>query len=151
MATYLRMELHGRACDATPEDVRIVPYDPPVHHPAIPALYATAFDDRPWDDDWDRFPGFDPKGVFVAVASEVDGLIGYVVSFRKQGHGYISVVAVVPEWRRRGVASALIGSAVGYLRSLGLKTIRIDVEQTNAPARRAYERAGFQVVNAFEG
>jgi ribosomal-protein-alanine N-acetyltransferase len=117
-------------------------------HRRIRAVYGAAFGHEPWPDDWDAFDQFDPDGVFVA---EISGdAAGFVICFRRGDYGYISVVGVVPEHRRRGIASALVGRAVGYLRSLGVHAVRIDV-YVDAPAAVAtYRSLGFRVYETAE-
>ena len=130
---------------APPAGLRIVPYEAARHYDSIPALYAAAFGDPPWPADWDHFDEFDPRGVFLGYDPAAPGPVGFAISFQRQDFGYISVVAVLPAYRRRGLATALIGTAVQYLGSLALKTVHIDVLETNRPAVLAYEKLGFQV------
>jgi len=112
-------------------------------HGRIPEVYGSAFGHAPWPDDWDRFDEFDEGGVFVAEAG--GDLVGFAICFRRAFHGYISVVAVIPEFRRRGVASALVGRAVAYLRSVGVSTVRVDAYADAPAAVAAYRSLGFRV------
>jgi ribosomal protein S18 acetylase RimI-like enzyme len=72
------------------------------------------------------------------------------ISFQWQDYGYISVVAVTPAYRRRGLATALIQRVAAHWRSQGLASLRIDVHADNLPAVRAYETPGFQVYETRE-
>ncbi len=72
-------------------------------------------------------------------------MCGFALSFRRTGFGYISVVGVVPEYRRLGIASALVGSAVDYLGSLGLDLVRIDAWEDAPAAVAAYRSLGFEI------
>ncbi len=134
-----------------PPQFNIVPYSPVLHHEVIRNMYSKAFGEEPWSTNWDAFQEFDPKGVFVASHSQMDRPVGYIISFRREDFGYISVVAVIPEFRRQGLASAMITAAIDYLQSLSLREIVIDVHVTNTPAVEAYKKLGFQVVEVFEG
>jgi len=127
-----------------------VQYCRSLHRDKIPLLYAEAFGEKPWSDDWDDFDESDPRGVFIAVDPATDVTMGYVIGFRRKDFGYISVVAVLPAYRRRGVASAMIKAAVQYLRSLDVNPVRVDVHVTNRPATQRYKKLGFEVVNALE-
>ena len=82
-------------------------------------------------------------GVFVA--EDGGDLVGFSICFRRGEHGYVSVVAVVPTHRRRGIASALVGRAVGYLRSAGVATVRIDAYVDALAAVATYRSLGFEV------
>ena len=49
-----------------------------------------------------------------------------------------------PDCRGQGLARIVTGSVVAGLRQTGIRTIGLNVEQTNAAAIRVYERIGFQ-------
>lgn len=84
-------------------------------HARIPHVYARVFGRDPWGSDWDHFAEFDPKGVFVAESADGTA-VGFSICFRRARYGYVSVVAVVPEYRRRGVASALVATGIWHHR-----------------------------------
>ena len=147
-----RMKLCGTPKGRTsPPQIDIVPYYSLLHHEAIRCIYSKAFAEDPWPADWDAFDEFDPKGVFVASHTQTDTPVGYVISFRRRNFGYISVVAVIPGFRRQWIASALIRTAIVYLRSLNLGDVVIDVYVTNTAAVEGYKKMGFRVVETFEG
>jgi len=133
-----------------PDGVVVRPYAPERDHARIPAVYAAAFVAPPWPGGWDVFGEFDPRGVFVAEDLATTALVGFVTCFRRAGFGYVSVLGVVPGWRRRGVASALLGSAVGYMRSLGLSAIEVDAFTDADPAVALYRAFGFEVLRTYE-
>jgi len=135
---------------AVPDGVAICPYAAGRDHQRVPAVFAAAFGEPPWPDDWDRFPEFDPCGAFVAEAVANEEAVGFVTCFRRAGFGYVSVLAVVPGWRRRGVARALLGSAVGYLRSLGLSAVEVDAFTDAGPAVALYLGFGFEVLRTYD-
>lgn len=57
---------------------------------------------------------------------------------------YVDALATAPEFRRRGVARALLDAAADEARRLGLIRICLETEADNVPARRLYESCGFQ-------
>jgi ribosomal protein S18 acetylase RimI-like enzyme len=59
-------------------------------------------------------------------------------------HGYITDIYVVPERRGSGLAQALLQAAEAHLAPTGVGRVRINVLATNAMARRAYEKHGFE-------
>lgn len=75
-------------------------------------------------------------------AFEDDRLIGHMALLP----GWIDHLYVDPEHHRRGVASALVALAQRNQDELQLYTF-----QSNAPARRLYERHGFVVVDMTSG
>ncbi len=145
----LRMET---TTDLAPQSaipgITVRPWQPGPDHARIPRIYAAAFGRDPWPDDWDCFDEFDPNGVFVADAT--DGPAGFVISFAREDFGYISVVAVAPEYRRRGIASALVAAAADYLAGLELATVRIDAYEDSPAAVATYRSLGFEVYDLCE-
>jgi ribosomal protein S18 acetylase RimI-like enzyme len=59
----------------------------------------------------------------------------------------IENVATLPEYRRRGLIGALIDEALGEASGRGCKLVQITTFIGNDPARRAYEKSGFQVLD----
>jgi len=58
---------------------------------------------------------------------------------------HINNLAVLPEWRRRGVATALLDHVLREGARLGARRAALEVRRSNEPARRLYERFGFSV------
>jgi ribosomal protein S18 acetylase RimI-like enzyme len=56
---------------------------------------------------------------------------------------YIDTLATGAEFRRRGVAGALLDAAAAEARARGLRALALDTTEANAPARALYERHGF--------
>jgi ribosomal protein S18 acetylase RimI-like enzyme len=56
---------------------------------------------------------------------------------------YVDALATAPEFRRQGVARALLAAAEMEARRLGLIRICLETEVTNEPARRLYESCGY--------
>ncbi|HUQ80292.1 MAG TPA: GNAT family N-acetyltransferase, partial [Gemmatimonadaceae bacterium] len=82
----------------------------------------------------------------VYVALDGDSVAGFLIVIM-QGvlTGYIQTVAVRPEWRGRGLGSAIIEFAeVRIFRDK--PNVFICVSSFNPDARRLYERLGYQVV-----
>ena len=72
-------------------------------------------------------------------------IVGSVFCARKGDALYLTRMAVVPAWRKRGVGRALMQSAEEEARSSGLKRLTLRVRKT-LPANRAYfESFGFTV------
>jgi ribosomal protein S18 acetylase RimI-like enzyme len=58
-------------------------------------------------------------------------------------YGYVSDVCVLPPFRRRSIASALLRALEARLRRAGVARIRLSALAANAAARKAYERSGY--------
>ncbi|GAB4445455.1 MAG: hypothetical protein Kow00120_15470 [Anaerolineae bacterium] len=63
--------------------------------------------------------------------------------------GRIVLIAVRPDWRRRGVGAALLHAAMRGFRNLGLEYATLSVDVNNAPAISAYARVGFMEVRRY--
>ncbi len=65
----------------------------------------------------------------------------------RSGSGILLVdIAVLPEFRGRGIATHLIGELQAEARSFG-RGVTLQVDRGNTPARSLYERLGFTVVD----
>lgn len=81
----------------------------------------------------------------IVKAAEKDGrVVGYVCASRILDEGHILDLAVHPDFRRHGIASALAGHAIEHLRSEGCKFIFLEVRVSNEQAARLYGKFGFQ-------
>ena len=114
----------------------------PEHIEAIAALEKVCFPADPWPEEmvgrWlDRYP----------VALDGDGSVaGYLVLSSVLDEGSIDNVAVAPEYRRRGIADALVVDAVRRAKEAELAFVTLEVRASNAPAIRLYEKHGFAEV-----
>lgn len=83
------------------------------------------------------------------VAELDDAVVGYVrlkppTPLPENAHVLqVSGIAVHPEARRRGVASALLAAAEQFARNCGAVKLSLRVLSTNAPAIALYERLGY--------
>ncbi len=72
--------------------------------------------------------------------------IGFILSRTAADEAEILSVAVASKHRGRGFSRDLLRTHLGHLAGHGLKTVFLEVEENNRPARALYERAGFRVV-----
>lgn len=63
----------------------------------------------------------------------------------RRGFLFVDELSVLPAFRRRGVARALLAHAEQLARSLGLAGVRLLVRPENAAARRLYAGLGYQM------
>ena len=129
-------------------------------------LYEAAF----WRPDGDRPPmaealaspalsrdlaGFGRPGDTGVIADEGDRPVGAAwyrrFSPREPGYGFVDgatpelSIAVVVEWRGRGVGRRLLDALLERAREQGLPGLSLSVANDN-PAKRLYEAAGFELV-----
>jgi ribosomal protein S18 acetylase RimI-like enzyme len=60
---------------------------------------------------------------------------------------YVDGLGVSPEFRRRGVAQALLEHATSTAANNGMPSVALDTAETNAPAVALYRRCGFEVAD----
>ncbi|CCD94510.1 putative Ribosomal-protein-alanine acetyltransferase, RimI-like protein [Bradyrhizobium sp. ORS 375] len=77
-------------------------------------------------------------------------LIGFIVSRIGADEAEILSVALDPNQRGRGLSRDLLLTHLGHLAGRGVRTVFLEVEENNQPARRLYERAGFATVGRRE-
>ena len=80
------------------------------------------------------------------VAMEGDRLAGYVGSQTVIDETDMMNVATHPDFRRKGVAEALVLELVALLREKGSHCLTLEVRASNDPAIGLYEKLGFQQV-----
>ena len=80
------------------------------------------------------------------VAEAGEEVLGYVGMMFVLDEGYISNVAVAPDYRRQGVASALIRALLERAAERELSFVTLEVRESNAPAIALYEGFGFAPV-----
>jgi ribosomal-protein-alanine N-acetyltransferase len=76
--------------------------------------------------------------------------IGFAVSRIAADEAEILSIAVAASHRGRGLSRNLLLTHLGHLAGRGVRTVFLEVEENNQPARRLYERAGFAAVGRRE-
>ncbi|MFO1147186.1 MAG: GNAT family N-acetyltransferase [Alsobacter sp.] len=116
-----------------------------------PASFGSSVEEeaaRPLAEFRDRIAVPAPAGVFGAFAgASLAGMARFTLEagVKKRHIGWMTGVAVLPEYRGQGIARALVGHVVAHARGCAL-VLRASVETTNAGARRLYASAGFRSI-----
>lgn len=71
--------------------------------------------------------------------------IGLVIANYDGRRGWINRIAVLPEYRREGIGSALIRQAEEFLKKKGAKVIAALIDRSNNPSRRLFEKHGYNM------
>ena len=84
------------------------------------------------------------------VALEDGAVAGFAASrlHRDDRLGEVYMIAVDPEFQRRGIASALTDKSVEWFKDEGMSIAMVETggDPGHAPARAAYESAGFRIL-----
>ena len=71
-------------------------------------------------------------------------IAGYLCASRIIDEGHILTFAVHPEFRNRGIATALIRDILEQLEGEGCRFVFLEVRASNSDARKMYEKFGFR-------
>lgn len=83
------------------------------------------------------------EGGIVLAALDGDRIIGAVAGFTASDTGEILTVATAPEYRRKGIAKALLSEFFSLIPD-ETETIALEVRQSNTAAIALYESFGFE-------
>jgi ribosomal protein S18 acetylase RimI-like enzyme len=79
------------------------------------------------------------------------GLVAFYANDRNTQVAYITLVAVTPEFRAKGLGRQLVEMAITESRSEGMVLMRLEVYHDNNPAIALYKRCGFLECDEPEG
>ena len=77
-------------------------------------------------------------------------IIGFAVSRMAADEAEILSIAVAASHRGLGLSRELLLTHLGHLAGRGVRTVFLEVEESNQPARRLYQRAGFAIAGRRE-
>ena len=113
------------------------------HLNAVAALETVCFA-APWTREGLAEELSNPKAHFLV--AEADGeTAGYIGVQEICGEGYVTNVAVLPQYRCRGIGARLVREAVCGAKERGCTFLSLEVRVGNEAAIRLYERLGFRV------
>jgi ribosomal-protein-alanine N-acetyltransferase len=118
---------------------------------AVPADAAplVAIERRCFSDPWSENSfreALDSPWSFGLVAYSGTVIAGYLIGREVAGTGEVLNLAVSPEFRRRGVARALLRAGITYLRKRRVEEVYLEVRESNRSAQALYLSAGFRPV-----
>ncbi|MBR4726631.1 MAG: ribosomal protein S18-alanine N-acetyltransferase [Clostridia bacterium] len=115
---------------------------------------AAALEQRCFSDPWSA-AGFaaELESGFAHDLAAVQGetLLGYLCAAEDGETLYISNLAVAPQARRQGTASALLNAACAGALARGCRTAVLEVRASNRPARALYAAHGFTEAGVRRG
>jgi len=114
------------------------------HVAQIAALEKICFSD-PWSEK-SVASELDNKLAFWLVATEGETVAGYIGSQTVLDETDMMNVAVHPDFRRQGIAEALVNELVENLKKMGSHCLTLEVRASNAPAIALYEKLGFSEI-----
>jgi len=125
--------------------VRIEPLTSPSEIDAVLAIEEASFT-SPWTREM-YVAELENEGIsycFLARTGEGEA-VGFCSFWRVVDELHINNLAVLPAWRRTGVATSLLDHVIREGVRMGARRATLEVRRSNEPARRLYERFGFLV------
>ena len=117
--------------------------------PALAALHGASFR-RGWsEDEFERL--LLDRNVLAHRATLGQQPVGFIISRIAAGEAEILSVAVARAQQGRGLARRLLDLHMRRLAGLGVRTIVLEVDDDNLPARRLYARSAFRQVGRRDG
>jgi GNAT superfamily N-acetyltransferase len=121
------------------------------------ALYDDSFRTRPGFPNWSEqiwlaaFTGGEDFRPDLSLLASVDGVdVGYTLTHMDEEAGeevaWVVQMGVRPEWRRKGVAGALLASLMQRYLLAGAAAVWLNVGADNPDAAKLYRRMGFETV-----
>jgi ribosomal-protein-alanine N-acetyltransferase len=108
---------------------------------AIAALHKASFQ-RGWGEE-EVYGLLIDKNVIAHRAMIGRAMAGFILSRLAAGEAEILSIAIAPKQRGRGLSRPLLDLNLRRLAGLGARTVFLEVDENNAPARALYRRAGF--------
>jgi ribosomal-protein-alanine N-acetyltransferase len=121
----------------------------PADAAAISAVHGRSFR-RGWDEDEIRRLLLD-RNVVAQRMTLGTKLIGFIFSRCAADEAEILSVAIAPGWKGRGFSRQLLDLHLRRLAGIGVRSLYLEVGESNMPACRLYRRAGFREVGRRQG
>lgn len=102
------------------------------------------FDSEKWSENLFREEIGDESKYYAVFYCE-ESVVGFGSYSQILDEGHILNIAVLPEYRRRGIASKILSDLIRDGKSKGINAFTLEVRMGNAPARTLYERFGFEL------
>ena len=113
----------------------------PADAAAIAALHKASFQ-RGWGEE-EVYSLLIDKNVIAHRAVTGRVMAGFILSRLAAGEAEILSIAIAPKQRGRGLSRPLLDLNLRRLAGLGARTVFLEVDENDAPARALYRRAGF--------
>jgi ribosomal-protein-alanine N-acetyltransferase len=87
-----------------------------------------------------------PDMAHYLIARCKDHVVGYMGFWKITKEAHITNLAVHPAFRRHKIGERLLFAAMRLARRLGIERATLEVRASNEPAKKLYEKYGFQLV-----
>jgi GNAT superfamily N-acetyltransferase len=101
-----------------------------------------------WRSHMIRCDVYDPDLWLLAVAGE--DIVGTCLGIKYETGGWIRQFGVIPAWRGKGIATAILREAFIKFRMRGYARVGLGMEADNKQALRLYDRVGMKVLRQYD-
>ena len=115
----------------------------------VARIETTAFS-TPWSEGTFRSL-LERSGVQLWVAEWEDQLAAYAILWRVLDEGELANIAVRRDLRGRGIGSGLLGRILEVAEDSGIRSLYLEVRESNDRAREMYARRGFHEIGVRKG
>ena len=109
---------------------------------AVAALESACFSE-PWSEQAFLDALKQPEALMMAAIGMGNNLLGYCGIYLSADEGEITNVAVRPDHRKQGIADAILTAVFLAAQKRGIRTMYLEVRESNIPAQKLYEKHGF--------
>jgi ribosomal-protein-alanine N-acetyltransferase len=113
--------------------------------PAVIALERKCFT-CPWTEKMFYSEYFDNPFSSCWVARHEECVVGYLIFWEVGGEFHLMNMALDSAWRKKGIGTDWLRWLIQRGRKKGITQITLEVRASNLPARRLYQKMGFQEV-----
>ncbi len=117
--------------------------------PEVARIETTAFS-TPWSEGTFRSL-LDRAGVELWVAEWGDQLAAYAILWKVLDEGELANIAVRRDLRGRGIGSGLLSRMLKVAEDSGVRSLYLEVRESNGRAREMYARRGFHEIGVRKG
>ena len=93
---------------------------------------------------------FDGGSIFLGIKRQ-EKVVAYISARLIFDEADINNVAVLPDFRKQGMAQQLVQSLVDYCEGKGIKKFTLEVNANNMPAKKLYHKMGFVTCGVRKG
>ncbi|RMG42406.1 MAG: ribosomal-protein-alanine N-acetyltransferase, partial [Candidatus Dadabacteria bacterium] len=105
---------------------------------------------NPWSQALLKREFFKPLSLYYG-ARQQGVLAGYLLAHVVADEAHVLKVGVLPQFRRRGIASGLLQYVTVDFYDRGVRWVTLEVRESNKPARSLYDSLGFYEVGRRKG
>ena len=117
--------------------------------PEVARIETTAFS-TPWSEGTFRLL-LDRSGVELWVAEWEDQLAAYAILWKVLDEGELANIAVRRDLQGRGIGSGLLSRMLEVAEDSGVRSLYLEVRESNGRAREMYARRGFHEIGVRKG